>query len=98
MPLAHHIELNRRVVQMEHTFEERQVDRLADTGLLAIVKRSAYRSESVDAGVFVSDEQSHIYRRAVRIAGQMHQAAHRQGDCVVADAMLEGTVLPEPRN
>jgi hypothetical protein len=77
-------------------FEQRALDEAPGAGSLALVQRGEDALHRPHAGAQIADRQADRGRRPVRLAGDMHDAAHALRDQVKAAAAGMGTVIAEP--
>ena len=79
----------------DHRVHQRHVDVAALAGVLALLQRGADRQRRIDAGEHVREGDAKPRRLAVRIAGDVHDAAHALHQQIVAGAGLVRAVLAE---
>src|SRR4029453_1098219 len=79
----------------DRSLEQRALDLLAPSRPLALVERGQHALGPPHAGTEITDGQTDRRRRAVRLAGDVHDAAHALGDQVEAGLLPRRTVGPE---
>ncbi len=84
--------------ETDRGLQQRAFDEPALAGALALVEGGEDALHGPHAGAEIADRQPDRSRRAVGLAGYMHDAAHPLGDQVEAAAPGSGPVIAEPES
>ncbi len=78
-----------------HAVEQRHVDLLALARAFPLCQGRLHRDNTIEPGENICEGNADLLRFTIRLARQVHDAAHALDDVVVAGAVSIGPVLPE---
>src|SRR5262245_62698589 len=65
LAIAQHVVLDRRIMQVKQTFDQREIDVLDNASLLTVIESRTYRRQTVHSSLLVGHVNTNVWGQAI---------------------------------